>query len=127
MDLLNKAQLSAVPAQLSICAPLTTGGDVRALIPQGGATMRLLYQLYVFENWLYRVNMTGEQLRLWLEHATTKYTNSWDPDYFGGGYYTDEIYGLDYEIHYYAPEGSRVQNMTYQGRRFSRTRPSPWS
>ncbi len=115
MDLLNKAQLSAVPAQLSICAPLTTGGDVRALIPQGGATMRLLYQLYVFENWLYRVNMTGEQLRLWLEHATTKYTNSWDPDYFGGGYYTDEIYGLDYEIHYYAPEGSRVQNMTYQG------------
>ena len=116
MDLLNKAQLSAVPAQLSICAPLTTGGDVRALIPEGDVTMRLLYQLYVFENWLYRVNMTGDQLRLWLEHATTKYTSDWNSEYFGGGYYTDEIYGLDYEIHYYAPLGSRVQNMTYQGK-----------
>lgn len=115
MDMLNRAQLSAVPAQLSICAPLTSGDDVRDLIPEGDITMRLLYQLYVFENWLYRVNMTGEQLRLWLEHAATQYTNSWDPDYFGGGYYTDEIYNLDYEIHYYAPEGSRVQNMTYQG------------
>ena len=115
MDLLNKAQLSAVPAQLSICAPLTSGDNVRALIPEGGVPMRLLYQLYVFENWLYRINMNGEQLRLWLEHATNNYTSSWNPDYFGGGYYTDEIYGLYYEIHYYAPEGSRVQNMQYQG------------
>lgn len=115
MDLLNKAQLSAVPAQLSICAPLTSGAEVRDLIPAGGVPMRLLYQLYVFENWLYRVNMTGEQLRLWLEHATTNYTSAWDPDYLGGGYYTDEIYGLYYEIHYYAPEGKRIQNMQYQG------------
>ena len=115
MDLLNKAQLSAVPAQLSICAPLTSGSEVRDLIPEGDVPMRLLYQLYVFENWLYRVNMTGEQLRLWLEHATTNYTSAWDPDYLGGGYYTDEIYGLYYEIHYYAPEGKRIQNMQYQG------------
>ena len=115
MDLLNKAQLSAVPAQLSICAPLTSGAEVRDLIPAGDIPMRLLYQLYVFENWLYRVNMTGEQLRLWLEHATTNYTSAWDPDYLGGGYYTDEIYGLYYEIHYYAPEGKRIQNMQYQG------------
>jgi len=34
------------------------------LIPAGDVPMRLLYQLYVFENWLYRVNMTGEQLRI---------------------------------------------------------------
>ena len=115
MDLLNKAQLSAVPAQLSICAPLTSGAEVRDLIPAGDVPMRLLYQLYVFENWLYRVNMTGEQLRLWLEHATTNYTSASNPDYLGGGYYTDEIYGLYYEIHYYAPEGKRIQNMQYQG------------
>lgn len=115
MDLLNKAQLSAVPAQLSICAPLTSGAEVRDLIPAGHVPMRLLYQLYVFENWLYRVNMTGEQLRLWLEHATTNYTSASNPDYLGGGYYTDEIYGLYYEIHYYAPEGKRIQNMQYQG------------
>lgn len=115
MDLLNKAQLSAIPAQLSICAPLTSGTDIRAMIPEGGVPMRLLYQLYVFENWLYRVNMTGEQLRLWMEHSAKNYTNDWDPDYFGPGYYTDEIYGLYYEIHYYAPEGSRIQNMQYQG------------
>lgn len=38
MDLLNKAQLSAVPAQLSICAPLTSGANVRDLIP--AATFR---------------------------------------------------------------------------------------
>ena len=115
MDLLNKAQLSAVPAQLSICAPLTSGAEVRALIPAGDVPIRLLYQLYVCENWLYRVNMTGEQLRLWLEHATTNYTSASNPDYLGGGYYTDEIYGLYYEIHYYAPEGKRIQNMQYQG------------
>ncbi len=115
MDLLNRAQLSAVPAQLSICAPLTSSDEVTALIPEGGVSMRLLYQLYVFENWLYRVNMTGEQLRLWLEHSTGNYTSDWNPEYFGGGYYTDEIYGLYYEIHYYAPAGSRIQNMQYQG------------
>lgn len=111
MDLLNKAQLSAVPnADLSICAPLTSSDKVSALIPEGPVTMRLLYQLYVFENWLYRVEMNGEQIRLWLEHATTNFGPS-----FRGGYYTDEIYGLDYEIHYYAPEGQRVQNMTFKG------------
>jgi len=32
MDLLNKAQLSAVPAQLSICAPLTSGAEVRGAV-----------------------------------------------------------------------------------------------
>ena len=116
MDLLNKAQLSAIPAQLSICAPLTSGTDIRAMIPEGGIPMRLLYQLYVFENWLYRVNMTGEQLRLWMELSATNYTSDWNPGYFGPGYYTDEIYGLYYEIHYYAPEGQRIQNMQYQGK-----------
>lgn len=115
MDLLNKAQLSAIPADLSICAPLTSGDTIRDMIPEGGIPMRLLYQLYVFENWLYRVNMTGDQLRLWMEHSAKNYTSDWNPGYFGAGYYTDEIYGLYYEIHYYAPEGQRIQNMQYKG------------
>lgn len=111
MDLLNKAQLSAVPdADLSICAPLTSAKGVEDVIPEGPVTMRKLYGLYVFENWLYRVTMNGEQLRLWLEHASTMFGPS-----FRGGYYTDEIYGLDYEVHYYAPEGQRVRNMTFKG------------
>lgn len=114
MDLLNKAQLAAVPAQLSICAPLTSGSGV--LLPKGEIPLREMYQLYKYENWLYRIKMTGDQLRLWLEHSTLNYESTYAPNGFGGGLYTDEIYGLDYEIHYYAPEGSRVKNMSYQGR-----------
>ena len=110
----NDIQMSDA-ADLSICAPLTSGDTIRDMIPEGGIPMRLLYQLYVFENWLYRVNMTGDQLRLWMEHSAKNYTSDWNPGYFGAGYYTDEIYGLYYEIHYYAPEGQRIQNMQYKG------------
>lgn len=115
MDLLHKAQLSAVPADLSICAPVANGGETRTLLPKGSVTMRQLYQLIPFDTGLCRIQMTGEQLRLWLEHASTKYQSAYS-DYFGGGYYTDEIYGLQYEVLFSSPEGSRVQNMTYQGK-----------
>lgn len=116
MDLVNKVQMDATGAQLSICAPLTEGGGDN-LIPQGNISLGLMYRLYKYENWLYSVKMSVGEIKDWLEFAATKYRVNADTGAVsGGGMYLDVLYGMDYEIHLYAPEGGRIQNMTYQGR-----------
>ena len=116
MDLVNKVQIEATGAQLSICAPLTSGGGEN-LIPKGDISLGLMYRLYKYENWLYSVKMSVREIKDWMEFAATKYrVNPETGAVSGGGIYLDVLYGMDYEIHLYAPEGERIQNMTYQGR-----------
>lgn len=116
MDLVNKVQLEATGAQLSICAPLTSGGGAN-LIPEGDISLGLMYRLYRYENWLYSVKMSVREIKDWMEFAATKYrVNQETGAVSGGGIYLDVLYGMDYEVHLYAPEGERIQNMTYQGR-----------
>jgi len=90
-----------------------------ARIPAGQVTIRQIAALYVYENSLYTVEMTGAQLRQALEHAAT-FFQPWPlpagqrlklPDYSA-----DSALGVDYKIDLTKPEGQRIVDLTYKGR-----------
>ncbi len=117
LDLINTVQLEAIPeeigAQMSISAPLNNNSG--AVIPAGDIKLGLLFQLYQYENWLYCIDMTGAEIKAWLEFAATKYEVKDGAVVRGGGMYCDTLYGdgVSYEIYLGNPEGDRVRNITY--------------
>ena len=119
LDLINKVQLDAIPeeigAQMSISAPLNS--STGAVIPEGEIKLGLLFQLYKYENWLYCIDMTGAEIKAWLEFAATKYEVSDGVIVRGGGMYCDTLYGegVSYELWLGNEEGDRVRNITYLG------------
>ena len=117
LDLINTVQLEAIPeeigAQMSISAPLNNNSG--AVIPAGDIKLGLLFQLYQYENWLYCIDMTGAEIKAWLEFAATKYEVKDGAVVRGGGMYCDTLYGegVSYEIYLGNAEGDRVRNITY--------------
>lgn len=60
------------------------------------------------------VEMTGAQLKAWLDTCAGRY----EVDEYGritGGYDADFLYGMDYELYVGAPAGQRVTNLTFEG------------
>ena len=119
MELINKVQLQNANAQLSIAAPLSASAN----IPEGNITNKDIMGTYVFENYLYGVKMTGEQVKKWLEYSAKYYkqvSNETDspekdtklnvPDYN-----LDQLYGASYDIDLTKPVGSRIVNLKYNG------------
>ena len=62
------------------------------------------------------IRMNGKQIKDWLEDCTKDFTVEADGTITGGGFGTDQLYGLDYDIYMGNPEGSRVVNLSYQGK-----------
>ncbi len=80
--------------------------------------MRQLAALYVYENTLYTVEMTGAQLKDALEHAASFYSG-W-PLAEGQkeklpGYNADSAEGVSYVIDLAQPVGERIRNLAYKG------------
>ena len=119
LDLINTVQLDAIPeeigAQMSISAPLNS--STGAVIPAGEIHLGLLFQLYKYENWLYCIDMTGSEIKAWLEFAATKYEVQDGQIVRGGGMYCDTLYGkgVSYEIYLGNAEGDRIRNIKYLG------------
>jgi 2',3'-cyclic-nucleotide 2'-phosphodiesterase / 3'-nucleotidase len=74
VDLIHKLQLDLTadssyglkPAQISFCAPLSPN----AVLPSssdGTIYVRDMFSLYVYENWLYTMTLTGQQVKDFLE------------------------------------------------------------
>lgn len=131
MDLINKVQMDGAKAQLSIAAPLSAS----AYIPKGDVTIQSMMGVYVFENFLYGVKMTGAQLKNWMEYSVRYYkqvSNPGDkivkdsvlniPDYN-----LDQLYGATYDIDLTQPactvdaktglvtSGNRIKNLKVNG------------
>lgn len=60
------------------------------------------------------VELTGEQLREWLDHSAESYTVEEDGS-VSGGRTADTLYGLDYTLYLGAPAGERVDGLTLDG------------
>jgi len=78
MELINKVQTGAAGTQLSIAAPLS----LKAYIPEGDITIKDIMGVYVYENFLYGVEMTGKQIEDWMEYTVRYYkqvANATDP------------------------------------------------
>ncbi len=65
IDLVHSVQLWASNADISLAAPLTYNGTVKA----GKLTYHDLFTIYPFENQLYVISLTGEQLHKCLEYS----------------------------------------------------------
>lgn len=132
-DLIQEVQLSLTGADISMTAPLST----RAVIHQGPVYVRDMFKLYRFENLLYTMRFTGEEVDRWLEYAYGKWVNTMtgpgDPfllrDSTGkrlaNPYYNfDVAEGIDYTVDLSAPAGSRVTIAGFtDGRNFD---PKAW-
>ncbi|MFF3068265.1 bifunctional metallophosphatase/5'-nucleotidase [Kitasatospora sp. NPDC057904] len=133
VDLIGKVQADAVKAALAggqyanlpvlaQAAPFNR----TAMIPAGQVKLRDAAGLYIYENTLEARILTGAQLKDYLEFSAKYFnqlaagapvnkdtlTNAEDtPDY---NY--DSIYGLSYDIDVSQPKGSRIVNLSYQGK-----------
>ena len=118
LDLIHRAQLEAGPAEVSLAANF----NPRARIPAGAVTVRDIASLYVFENTLYVIEVTGAQLKAALEHSA-RYFLPHAPgkspadliDRSIPGYNFDIAEGVAYEIDLRRPYGDRIRNLSFQG------------
>ena len=114
VDLINRVQMEAGHADVSLATMLYSG----ARIPAGRVTVRQIAALYVYENTLYVVQMTGAQLRAALEHSAS-FFQLWPlpegetlqlPDYGA-----DSAAGVNYKIDLTRPAGDRIVELTFHG------------
>lgn len=126
-DLIHRMQLDITGAQISLAAPLSFDQS----ISRGDLRIRDMYRLYRFENFLYTVRMTGEEIDRHLEHSAGQWfrTMEKESDYMlnyrtddngepvisngtawlrNPSYNFDSAMGVRYTIDVSKPAGSRV-------------------
>jgi 2',3'-cyclic-nucleotide 2'-phosphodiesterase/3'-nucleotidase len=89
-----------------------------ARIPAGPVTVRQAAALYVYDNTLYVVQMTGAQLKEALEHSAS-FFSQW-PLAAGEveklpSYNADQASGVSYEMDLSRPVGERIRDLRFRG------------
>ena len=100
INLVQTVQLAASGADISFAAPLTSSG----VVPKGVIEFQDLVSIYKFENQLYVVEMTGKQIKDYLEYSYKNWVNKSGPSYNW-----DSADGIRYEVSKSAPDGERVK------------------
>lgn len=119
LDLIQRVQMEAGHADVSMVASF----NQQARIPRGPVTVREIAGLYVYENTLVVVAVTGRQLKDALEHSA-KYFRAYEPgksapdlvDEKIPGYNFDIAEGVNYDLDISKPFGERIQNLSFQGK-----------
>ena len=75
MNLIHTLSLSCRPAQISFAAPLTANGTIKA----GTLVYNDLFTIYPFENQLFVVEMTGKEIKDYLEASYDRWINTLTP------------------------------------------------
>jgi 2',3'-cyclic-nucleotide 2'-phosphodiesterase/3'-nucleotidase len=118
LDLVQRVQLEVGRADVS----LASNFNPSARIPAGPVTVRDIAGIYVYENTLYVIEVTGAQLRAALEHSARYFLpyqkgkspeDLVDPNVMG--YNFDAAAGVAYEIDLARPVGERIQNLRFKG------------
>ncbi|HKR12125.1 MAG TPA: 5'-nucleotidase C-terminal domain-containing protein [Pyrinomonadaceae bacterium] len=125
LDLVQKVQLEAGKADVSMVASF----NQNARIAKGPVTVRDLTELYVYENTLAVLEITGQQLKDALEHSA-KYYKTYEPgkslreliDDKIPAYNFDIAEGVTYDLDITKPIGSRIQNLRFKGQPLAPTR-----
>lgn len=116
MDLIAEVQRARTGAQLSAVAAFTTEVELQP----GPISIAQIAAIYPVENTLIAVEITGQQLRAFLEHSA-RYFAPYSPGAPAinrdiKGYNFDMVTGVDYDIDVTRPVGSRITRLEYQGR-----------
>ena len=117
LDLINKIQMENAQADVSACALFKVTSD----LPEGELNYGNIFDIYKFDNTLYRVTVTGAELKAYMEWSVSYYnqwqpgdvTISFNPDQ--PSYLYDVFAGVDYEIDLSQPVGERIKNVTFNG------------
>ena len=127
VDMIHSIQLEITGADISFAAPLSF--DVK--IPEGEITVGDMFKLYRFENMLYTMNLTGDEIQKYLEFSYGQWLNTMEGpgDYLlklrlgkdgkpvltdgkawlkNQPYNFDSAAGIDYVVDVSKPEGHRV-------------------
>jgi 2',3'-cyclic-nucleotide 2'-phosphodiesterase/3'-nucleotidase len=118
LDLVQHAQLEAGKADVSLAANF----NLRARVPAGPVTVRDIAGLYVYENTLYVIEVTGAQLKAALEHSA-RFFRPYEPgktpadlvDPTIPGYSYDIAEGVSYDVDLRRAPGERILNLTFKG------------
>lgn len=118
LDLIQRVQLEAGRADVSMAASF----NPRARLPRGAVTVRDIAGLYIYENTLVVIEVTGRQLKDALEHSA-KYFRAYEAgrspaelvDEKIPAYNFDIAEGVSYDLDLRQPHGSRVQNLRFRG------------
>ena len=127
-QVVNEAQMWFAEKQLAnteyedhpivgVAAPFSTSTSVEDDITIGDVT-----DIYLYDNTVYILEMTGEGLVEFLEHSVLHFDqidpNDPDPqviETLGPSFNYDVVEGIDYEIDITQPEGERITNVEYNG------------
>ena len=123
-DLIHNLQLTISKADISFNAPLAFDNVIKA----GDVTQADMFKLYRFENLMFVLRMTGEEIRKHLEFSYSMWANTMtsandhalllnddskeDQQRTGFQYYTfnfDSAAGVDYEVDLTKPDGQKVK------------------
>lgn len=117
IDFINEVQRRVTGADLSAAAAFTT----EARIPQGDVRVADIAGLYIYDNTLKAVRVSGAQLRAFLERSAS-YFRQWpvaadssliDPEQ--RGYNFDMVSGVEYVIDVSRPVGDRIRELRRDG------------
>ena len=119
LDLIQRVQMDVGKADVSMAAVF----NLQARIPKGQVTVREMAGLYVYENTLVVLEVTGQQVKDALEHSA-KYFRPYEEgktlaeliDDKIPAYNFDIAEGVTYEINIRKPFGQRIEKLMFQGK-----------
>ena len=119
LDLIQRVQMEAGKADVSMVASF----NEKAVIAKGPMTVRDIAGLYIYENTLVVLEVTGQQLKDALEHSA-KYFRPYEPgksardlvDEKIPSYNFDIAEGVTYELNISKPFGQRIENLQFHGK-----------
>ena len=119
LDLIQRVQLEAGKADVSMAAVF----NPEARIAKGAVTVRNIAGLYVYENTLVVLEVTGQQLKEALEHSA-KYFRAYEPgkspaelvDEKIPAYNFDIAEGVSYVLNLTKPIGQRIEQLEFKGK-----------
>jgi 2',3'-cyclic-nucleotide 2'-phosphodiesterase/3'-nucleotidase len=119
LDLIQRVQLDEGKADVSMVAPF----NLEARIAKGPVTVRDISGLYVYENTLVVLEVTGQQLKEALEHSA-KFFRPYEAGKSPADLVNDKVpsynfdlaEGVEYDIDIRRPIGDRIQNLRFHGK-----------
>lgn len=117
IDLINDVQLDYTGADISAAALFSDNSNIE----EGSITYANLFDIYKYPNTLKMVEVTGQELKDYMEWSTNFYNTyepgdvsiSFNPDM--RGYLYDMFQGVDYKIDISKPAGERVVDIIFDG------------
>ena len=111
VDLINKAQLEYTNADISFAACFNSEFN----ISPGKIKIKDIYSLYEYENFLYMIEITGRQIKDYLEYSARYFI--WDGENISSdpkiaGYNYDMAEGLSYQIDVSEDIGNRIKYLS---------------